>query len=158
VKHHSKGAKPNETSIQIWTYAQALSAAPYIASVVRSLREHALEALTHHRRARQIADRPGRPDRATILAQKDAEEQARRADERFEEAVAELQALDVYCLDPLQGQALVPFVHNNELAWYIFDLFDSRPFRFWRFQSDPEDTRRPINAMQQDLSTTQQTV
>jgi hypothetical protein len=151
---HSKGAKKNETSIQIWTYTQAQAAAPYITSVVRSLREHALEALAHHRRAQQLADRPGRPNRTMILEHKEAEEQARLADERFEEAVSELQALDIYCLDPIRGQALVPFLHNNELAWYIFDLFDARPFSFWRFQSDPEETRRPVTSMQQDWTPT----
>jgi hypothetical protein len=42
----------------------------------------------------------------------------------------------------------VPFVHDEQLAWYIFDLFDAPAFRFWRFQSDPEDTRRPITSKQ----------
>jgi len=43
----------------------------------------------------------------------------------------------------------VPFVHDGELAWYIFDLFDGNHFRFWRYQSDPEETRRPITVGQE---------
>jgi hypothetical protein len=153
VKRHPKGAKHTET-IQVWTYSQARAAARYIASVVRSIREHALEALSHHRTARRLADRPGRPDRSAIIDQKEAEEQAGRADERFQDAVNELEELDVFCLDPIQGQALVPFVHDEQLAWYIFDLHDAVPFRFWRFQSDPEDTRRPVTPKQKDAETT----
>ncbi len=154
MKRHPKGAKKRTETIQVWTYSQARAAAPYIASVVRSIREHALEALSHHRTARRIAERPGRPDRSAIIAQQEAEEQARRADERFQDAVNELEELDVFCLDPIQGQALVPFVHDEQLAWYIFDLHDAVPFRFWRFQSDPEDTRRPVTPRQKDAETT----
>jgi hypothetical protein len=154
VKRHPKRAKQNTETIQVWTYSQAQATAPYIASVVRSIREHALEALSHYRTARRIANRPGRPDRAAIIAQKEAEDQARRADEQFQEAVNELESLDVFCLDPIQGQALVPFVLDEQLAWYIFDMHDAVPFRFWRFQSDPEDTRRPITPKQTGAETT----
>ncbi len=51
-------------------------------------------------------------------------------------------------LDPVHGQALVPFVHEEQLAWYVFDLFDPQPLRFWRFQSDPDETRRPLTQRQ----------
>jgi hypothetical protein len=126
----------------------------YIRSIVRSIREHALEALSHHRTVRRIADRPGRPDRTAIIAQMEAEDQARRADEKFQEAVNDLESLDVLCLDPIQGQALVRFVLDEQLAWYIYDMHDAVPFRFWRFQFDPEDTRRPITPKQKGTETT----
>jgi hypothetical protein len=148
VKRQPKGAKERAQTIQVWTYEQAQSAAPYIVSILRSLREHALEALQHYHRAKRIANRPGRPNRSAIIAQQEAEREARRADDRFRDALNELQDMDIYTLDPIQGLALVPFVHNDQLAWYIFDLFDAQPLRFWRFQSDPEDTRRPVTAMQ----------
>ena len=54
--------------------------------------------------------------------------------------------------NPTRGQALIPFVHQEQLAWYIFDLFDPKLFRFWRYQTDPEDTRRPITAREQGLT------
>jgi Uncharacterized conserved protein (DUF2203) len=148
VKRHPKGAKSRPQTIQVWTYDQAQAATPYLASIVRSLREHALEALAYYRQAKSLADRPGRPDRSALIAQQEAERNARQADERFREALEELQEMDIYTLDPIQGQALVPFVHNDQLAWYIFDLFDAQPYRFWRFQTDPEDTRRPVTSMQ----------
>jgi hypothetical protein len=64
------------------------------------------------------------------------------------EDAAELAVLDVYSHDPVKGHALIPFVHDEQLAWYFFDLFDAEPFRFWRFQSDPDETRRPVTARQ----------
>ncbi|MHB1424023.1 MAG: DUF2203 family protein [Gemmataceae bacterium] len=152
MKRQPKGAKERTQTIQVWTYEQAQSAVPYITSILRSLREHALEALQHHHRAKRIADRPGRPNRSTIIAQHETEKEASRADERFRDDLAELQEMDIYTLNPVQGQALVPFVHNDQLAWYIFDLFDAQPMRFWRYQSDPEDTRRPVTAMQRGPS------
>jgi hypothetical protein len=158
MKRQPKGGKEKTQTIQVWTYEQAQAAAPYLSSIVRSLREHALEALQHYHRAKRIANRPGRPDRATIIAQQEAEKEARRADERFREALAELQDMDIYTLDPIQGQALVPFVHNDQLAWFVFDLFDAHPFRFWRFQSDPEDTRRPVTSTQKGESETSRIV
>ncbi|HEY7331098.1 MAG TPA: hypothetical protein VH592_25905 [Gemmataceae bacterium] len=148
MKRQPRGAKERAQTIQVWTYDQAQSAAPYITSILRSLREHALESLQFHHRARRIANRPGRPNRTAIIAQEEAEREARRADERFRDDLGELQEMDIYTLDPIQGQALVPFVYNDQLAWYIFDLFDAQPLRFWRYQSDPEDTRRPVTAMQ----------
>jgi hypothetical protein len=148
VKRNPNRARRARQALRVWTYAQAQAAVPYITSVVRSLRESGLTALAHHRALRRLAERPGRPDRAALIARQEAEGAARRAEDRFREAAEELQALDVFSLDPLQGQALVPFVHDEQLAWYIFDLFDSQPFRFWRFQSDPEETRRQLTASQ----------
>jgi hypothetical protein len=148
VKRQPKGAKERTQTIQVWTYEQVQAAAPYITSILRSLREHALEALQYYHRVKRLANRPGRPDRSAIIAHHEAEKDAARADDRFRDALAELQVMDIYTLDPIQGQALVPFVHNDQLAWYIFDLFDAQPLRFWRFQSDPEDTRRPVTALQ----------
>ncbi len=151
MKRNSKG-KAREKAIQVWTYEQARGAVPYLTSVVRSLREHTLEALALRRQAQRLAARPGRPDRNDLIAQEEAERQARRAETQLQEAADELHALDVFSLDPVGGLALVPFVHDEQLAWYIFDLFDTQPFRFWRFQSDPDDTRRPVTSQQKGLT------
>ena len=147
MKRNSKG-KAREKTIQVWTYDQARGAVPYLTSVVRSLREHAVKALALQRQARQLAAKPGRPDRNDLIAQQEGERQAREAETRLQETIDELHALDVFSLDPTGGLALVPFVHDEQLAWYVFDLFDSQPFRFWRFQSDPDDTRRPVTSQQ----------
>jgi Uncharacterized conserved protein (DUF2203) len=129
---------------RVWTYDEAKTALPYIASIVCSLREHRIDALARDQEARRLAAKPGRPDRAAIMAQEDAVQEARRASDRFEEALEELNAQDVNCLDPIRGQALVPFAHGDELAWYVYDLFEGDELRFWRLHSDPLDTRRPV--------------
>jgi hypothetical protein len=148
MKRNSKGAKKRQKTIQVWTLAQAKSAAPYLVSVVRSLRDYSTEALAARRRLRHFDERPGRPDRDALIARQDAEAEVRWAEENATEANDELLALDIQPIDAVHGLALVPFVHEEQLAWYVFDLFDPQPFRFWRFQSDPDDTRRPVTPRQ----------
>ena len=57
----------------------------------------------------------------------------------------------ITCLDPIKGQALFPFVHKKRLAWFLFDLFETDPLRFWRYQDDPEDVRRPIGVSEEEV-------
>jgi len=135
-----------------WTYDEARKALPYIASIARSLREHRLDALAHDREARRLAAEPGRPNRAALIAQQEAAHEARRAADRFDEALEELNAHDVYCLDPVRGQALVPFAHGEELAWYVYDMFDGDELRFWRLHTDPLDTRRPLTELPEPVA------
>jgi hypothetical protein len=112
---------------------------------MRSLREHSLEAQQLRLRARRLTERPGRPDRAGILAHTAVADAAREAEERFHEALDELHTLDIYCLNPGAGLALIPFAREERLAWFVFDLFDpSDPIRFWRYHQDSLETRRPI--------------
>jgi Uncharacterized conserved protein (DUF2203) len=145
VKRNRKGSRKPPETIQVWTYDQARRVLPYVASIMRSLREHRLEAKQQNRAAHRLADQPGRAGRTAILAHAAAEQAAREANERFHEALDELHALDVYCLDPVAGLALIPFAVENRLAWFVFDLFDpSDPIRFWRYHQDPLETRRPI--------------
>jgi Uncharacterized conserved protein (DUF2203) len=145
VKRNRKGSRKRHESIQVWTYDQARRVLPYVASIMGSLREHHLEAQQHHVIADRLAKRPGRANRVVLLNQSDALQTANRAKDRFHEALDELHVLDVYCLDPVAGLALIPFAKDNRLAWFIFDLFDqSDPIRFWRFHQDTLETRRPI--------------
>jgi hypothetical protein len=151
MKRNPKSAKSRAEAIQVWTLAQAQAAVPYVNSVVRSLREHALDIQKYKLTVEKINHLAGRPKRDTLIAEQETKQDLTRAEHEFQDAADELQALDIYTLDPIRGQALVPFVHDEQLAWYIFDLFDANPFRFWRFQSDPEETRRPITSKQHGL-------
>ena len=130
--------------LPVWTYLQAEQASPYLRSILRSLREHRLEQLGHELRAKRLAARPGRPDRTTLIAHEDACRDARAASERFHDDLQELQGMGVYCQDPVRGQALLPFVHGQLLAWMVFDLFEEPSLHSWRYHSDPEQMRRPI--------------
>lgn len=146
MKRNRNGSRKRRESIQVWTYDQARRVLTYVASIMRSLREHHLEAQQHRVLADRLAKRPGRPDRAAILNHTHALQTVKEAEERFHEALDELHTLDVYCLDPVAGLALIPFARENRLAWFIFDLFEeSDPIRFWRFHQDPLETRRPIS-------------
>ncbi len=144
MKSNPRRTRRTRQSLRLWTLAEAHAAAPYIASVARSIREHALAARSQRLSLQSLADQPGRADRAALIAWDEATQQLNRSDNQLRDAIAELEALDMYCLDPIQGQVLVPFVQDDQLAWYIFDLFDPQYFRSWRYQSDPEETRRKL--------------
>ena len=145
MKRNRKGAKREEQTIQVWTYDQARGVLPYVASIMRSLREAKLEAQQHDLIVKRLASKPGRPDRDTIIAQEEAAAALRRADDSFQDSLEELHTLDVFCLDALEGQALIPFAQNEKLAWFVFNLFESDKLRFWRYHEDSLETRRPID-------------
>ena len=139
------GSKKKARNVRVWTYDEAKKAVPYIANVMRSLREQRIEAQNLHRHVQRLTSLPGRPDRTALLAQSEADRQVREAEHRFEESMDELVGLDVFCLDPIAGQAVIPFLHAQKLAWFVFDLFDDEDhLRQWRYHDDPLDTRRPI--------------
>ena len=95
-----------------------------------------------------FAERPGRPDRKALIQEQEARRDLHKAEQDYQDALDELTELNVRPLDPVQGTALVPFVHDDQPAWYVFDLFDSQPIRSWRYQSDPDETRRALTAPQ----------
>ncbi len=141
-------ARRSRNTLRLWTFDQAQAVVPYLVSIVRSLREHALHIQSIRRKLAALEDQPGRPDRRALITMEECKRDLARAEEENASALAELEALDVQLLDAVQGQVLVPFVHDDQLAWYIFDLFDSQPIRSWRYQSDPDETRRKLTAAQ----------
>ncbi len=144
MKSHRDGTKRRPRTLRAWTYEEARKALPYVTSIMSNLREYRLEALQHDRTAKELARRPGRPDRATIIAREDAVSTAQQVDARYQESLEELHSLDVFCLDPLRGEAVIPFAHNEQLAWFLYDLFDDTHIRFWRYHTDSLETRRPL--------------
>jgi hypothetical protein len=147
MKRNQNGAKRRRQTLQVWSLAQARTALPYFTSVMRSLREHKLEAQAQHRRAEKLANRPGRPDRGSLIALEDARAAGQKAQQGFDSALHELHSLDVYCVDPIEGLALIPFIHDKQLAWFVYDLFAPEALRSWRYHSDPLDTRRPMDEL-----------
>ena len=135
-------------SLRLWNFDQAQAVVPYVSSIVRSLRERAIQCQALRNEVTQIENKPGRPDRKAIIALESARKELSQAERDYAEVLDELEALDLQLLDATRGQALVPFAHDDQLAWYVFDLFDSEPIRSWRFQSDPDETRRKLTAAQ----------
>ncbi len=70
------------------------------------------------------------------------------ANKRFEAGLQELLKLNVYCLDPVHGLALLPFAQADQLAWLVFDLSEPEPLRFWRYHADPLTARRPLSELE----------
>jgi hypothetical protein len=134
----------SNVSLHLWTYEAALKAIPYLRAVVRSLREHWLHLQSARRQIQRLDSRPGRPDRQTLIRRVVTVKELEQADIKLEEAFDELKAIEVYCLDPVQGLALIPFGKGDELAWYVFDLFSPQGLEAWRFHGDPLETWRPL--------------
>jgi hypothetical protein len=158
MKRNRKQSRRRRQTIRVWNYEEARALAPYLASVLRSLREHWLDRQAHRRRAQRTAGRTGRPQRQALIDHAEAVHGIREARDRFEESLEELHRLDVYCLDPVRGEALVPFVHEAQLAWFVFDLFDPEPYRFWRRHADALETRRPLAEIRPEPGETAQIV
>ena len=131
-------------ALHLWTYEAALKSVPYLRAVVRSLREHWVQLQSVRRQIQRLDSRPGRPDRQTLIRRAVAVKELDQADIKLEETFDELNAIDVYCLEPAQGLALIPFGKGDELAWYVFDLFSPQGLEAWRFHGDPLEMRRPL--------------
>jgi len=144
MKRRKKQKKPQLRMIKLWNYPQAQKALPYLRSVTQSVRDHWLDAQLKRVEAQRIANKPGRPDRTAILAGEKAAEEKTRAEDRFTDALQELMGIDVYLLDPVRGVAFIPFQKAEELAWFVFDLFDEEGLKTWRLHQDPLEMRRPI--------------
>jgi hypothetical protein len=108
------------------------------------LRDSALEAQQFEIEARRLAETPGRPTRRMLIDREESLSAGERAQDRFDQALEELHTLDIYSLDPVSGQALIPFAQGEDLAWYVYDLFDEQPLRYWRYHEDPIETRRSV--------------
>ena len=136
--------KKRSKAILLWTLPQARAAASYLAAVLGSIRESWLEAVRKEVFAQRLAAKPGRSDRKRLIDEQQAFAEAGSAHQRYLEAREELEGLGIASLDPNQGMAWIPFSYDNQLAWFVFDLFDSEPIRFWRYQTDSLETRRPV--------------
>src|SRR5215470_9069299 len=110
-------SKPS-AALHLWTYEAALRAVPYLRAVVRSVREHWLDLQLARRQIERLDSHPGRPDLRAVIRRAAAVKERDQADVKLEETFDELKVIDVYCLDPAQGLALIPFGKGDELAWY----------------------------------------
>jgi len=144
MKNRKKKRERRAVELHLWTIEQARQALPYLTSVMGSLRETRLEALTQDLRRQRLADKPGRPDTHALVALQDATQAAGQADGKFMDALMELQRMSVFLMDPVKGLALIPFLHGERVAWYVFDLFAEEHLSGWRYQEDDLEMRRPM--------------
>ncbi len=149
MKHHSKNSKQQVHEFPVWTYEQANLAVPYIRSILRSLREQFLNLQSLQLRAQRLANKPGRPTREQILNQEETAREADRVEDSLSETVDELTFLNIHCVEPSQGVAMIPFVQRDELAWLVFDLFGEQHLTGWRFHHDELSRRRSLDDLQE---------
>jgi hypothetical protein len=114
----------------VWTHAQARAVSPYVASIMRSLREHRLNVLRYQLAARRFAAKAVKPSRDTLVAQEEAAREAGRADAEYYRTLAELKSLGIRCLDSIAGLAIFTIYEKGYFREYVYDLFDSLPLRF----------------------------
>jgi|SRR5262245_21606917 len=143
MKRRRRTKRGTLRAIRLWTYPEAAKALPYLRSITNSLRDHWLELQSKQLDAKRLQDIP-RPGRRELIALEEASEDVRQAENKFEDALAELMKQDVFLLDPVQGLALIPFQQEEELAWYVFDGFAENAVTSWRYHKDPLETRRPM--------------
>ena len=142
-KQHHQGEEPSIT-LHLWNYAQAVKAMPYLRAIVQALRERWLEVRRARLQLRRMDARPGRHDRHALIVRAEAARELEEAQGDFEQTLRELNGLDVYSFDPVQGVALIPFAQGENLAWFVFELFAPQGLEAWRFHADPLETRRPL--------------
>ncbi len=140
----SRSSKRSSQKAKFWTYAEAMKALPYVEAILRSMREHVLEANQHDAQARKLANKSGRPSRSELIALQSHQRDAELARDRHQADLEELLQLGVGCLEPIQGEALFPFVYDDQVAWYVYSLFEGGPIQWWRFDSDPTPTKRVV--------------
>ena len=131
-------------SLKMWAYPDALKAVPYIRSLAQSLRDGWLDLRQAQEIVQRTKARVGRPNRDTLILLDESQRDIERAEAGLEEIVGEMMALSAYCVDPGAGLAVIPFLRGQELAWFVFDLFDPQGIVAWRLYSDPLEMRRPL--------------
>jgi hypothetical protein len=141
MKSHPRDSRPSLRALPNWTLANAERATPYLTAILRALRDSWLEWRMVRRRAMLLADRPGRPDRQRLAEIADLARQEADAQRRLDDARDELASLGAECPDPNRGLALLPFVHQRVLAWFVIDLHEGGTLR-WRYHSDESHRRR----------------
>jgi hypothetical protein len=134
--------------MRLWDWKDATRAAPYLHSVTGSLREHWIDVLTAERQLQLAEERPAPARRQRLLDEQARRDERQRAQTRFEDALEELNNVDVFLLDPVQGLALIPFRKEDDLAWYVFDHFSDPALIGWRYHHDPIEECRPLATLE----------
>ena len=138
------GKKRKQQLIQVWSYDQTIKALPYLLEVICSLRENYLAMQFANHRLTKIGQRLGRPDRSAFIAKQEAQMDSETASSKYNQDVAELESMGMFVASPANGVVAIPFIEEEQLAWFILELYYEDHVVGWRYQSDPLDTRRAI--------------
>lgn len=147
MKNREKSKKRRVENFPVWTHEQAVRAVPYINSVMKSIRDIFLKIRSHRLRIKYLDEKPGRPARKQLIERQEAVAEMNRLDEQLARDLEELGRLNIHCIEPACGIAMIPFVNTDQLAWFIFDLFEPTHIVSWRYHHDPLTMRRPLSEM-----------
>jgi Uncharacterized conserved protein (DUF2203) len=134
-------------ALRLWSWSEVTKAAPYLRSVIGSLREHWLEVLAAQRRLDKSTQQKSPLSRAQMIEHEARKDERQRAQDKFDDALEELNRVEVFLLDPVQGMALIPFRKEDDLAWYFFDHFSADGVIGWRYHHDPIEECRPLSLL-----------
>jgi len=134
--------------LHLWSLDDVRKAVPYLRSVLGSLREHWLEASNMQLQLDRAKKHPEAHQRTGLLTKAHLDDEAHRSQRKFEDALEELNKLDVFLLDAVKGLALIPFRRDDDLAWYVFDQFTPRGMIGWRYHNDPIEECRPLSLLE----------
>lgn len=151
MKRRKKSAPEQVMEFPVWSQEQAERARPYIAAILRTVREDYLQMQQSRRLARHLAQKAGRPSRQDLIEQEEANREAARLENAVAEGIQELLQLNVHCVDPVNGLAMIPFVQQAQLAWFVFELFQEQQVRSWRFHDEDLNVRRPLSEAKPEL-------
>src|SRR5262245_16980002 len=107
MKRQRKNADQPVEEFPVWTFEQAGRAVPYITSVMNSIRDLYLDEQSQRRLARKLEEQPGRPNRGAIIRCEEAKREADRLQGEVAGAAQELAQLNVHCVDPVNGLAMI---------------------------------------------------
>ena len=139
--------------MHLWDWTEVTKAVPYLHSVVGSLREHWLEVLNVQRQLSRSAKPKLQGKREQLLEAETQQDERRRAQGKFDDALEELSRIDVFLLDPVKGLVLIPFRKDDDLAWYVFDRFARDGLIGWRNHNDPIGECRPLSLLHEKAVT-----
>jgi len=148
MKPRRERSKKRMRVMTLWNWSDVLKAVPYLHSIVGSLREHWLDVLNVKNKIAKAAAQPGLPKRQQLIEEKVHNDDHHAAQTKFEDALDELNQIDVFLLDPVRGLAMIPFRKEDDLAWYVFDHFATRGVIGWRLHNDPIEKCRPLDLIQ----------
>ena len=149
MKKQRKQRTEESIALRLWTFAGAMKVVPYLRSLTQSLRDAWLELRQAQTEMRRVKGSAGRPDRDTLIRLEESQRVLHRAEVKLEEIIEEMLPLSAYCVDPGAGLIVLPWLSKGTLAWFIFDLFDTKGLVAWRLHSDPIETRRPLAEIEQ---------
>ncbi len=120
--------------------------------MIGSLREHWLNVLTAQRKLDRAAKQVNPDKTGRLFVKEDLQDERRREQAKFDDALEELNRIDVYLLDAVKGLAMIPFRKEDDLAWFVFDQFAVRGLIGWRYHHDPIEECRPLSLLQEPVA------